>query len=212
MSATNRGSERRANDFYETPETVTRDFLLNHFEGNFHTILEPCAGSGKMTKVLKERYPDSHITGIDIAPERFPEGANVGIAMDFLEFPEDFGQNNKEFDLIFTNPPYSLAKEIITHAMERWPKATIVMLLRGGFLESKDRHFWWQDKLPTELYILSKRPSFTGKGTDSALYAWYVWRPGVREQKIRVIWGDEHDADYDKRMQRFYAEVAGKST
>ena len=28
---------------------------------------------------------------------------------------------------------------------------------------------------PTSLFVLSKRPSFTGKGTDATDYAWYVW-------------------------------------
>lgn len=32
MSATNRGTVRRAYDFYETPEEVTREFLFEHFE------------------------------------------------------------------------------------------------------------------------------------------------------------------------------------
>lgn len=191
MSATNRGGKRRENDFYETPEEVTRDFLFNHFEGEFKNILEPCAGTGKMNKVLKERFPDSHITAIELNTRGLPEGCNVAIAMDFLEFPEYFGENNivQDFDLIFTNPPYSQAQEIIEHALTTWPKATVVMLLRVGLLESQKRHDWWQDKLPTELHILSKRPSFTGGGTDSACYAWFVWRPGVKEQKINVIWG-----------------------
>ena len=37
MSATNRGAVRRAYDFYETPEEVTREFLFEYFEGDFHT-------------------------------------------------------------------------------------------------------------------------------------------------------------------------------
>ena len=31
------------------------------------------------------------------------------------------------------------------------------------------------ENTPTALHVLSKRPSFTGKGTDATDYAWYVW-------------------------------------
>ena len=31
---------------------------------------------------------------------------------------------------------------------------------------------------PAYIYPLAKRPSFTGEGTDSAAYAWWVWGPG----------------------------------
>lgn len=188
MSATNRGSERRKNDFYETPEEVTRDFLFNHLEGEFKTILEPCAGTGEMVRVLREKYPKSKI----YMNEPFNEVFQTQIGADrffYEEFQNLTRDNVPECDLIFTNPPYSQAQEIIEHALTTWPKAIVVMLLRVGLLESQKRHDWWQDKLPTELHILSKRPSFTGGGTDSACYAWFVWRPGVKDQKINVVWG-----------------------
>lgn len=189
MSATNRGAVRKENDFYETPEEVTRDFLLNHFEGNFHTILEPCAGSGKMIMPLRERFPEAEITAMDQHAmgwykQLAPTGADSGVSgVDFRDM------RGASFDLIFTNPPYSIATEIIEHALKTWPKATVVMLLRLNFLGSQQRHQWWKGNLPTEIHVLSKRPSFTGKGTDATEYAWFVWRPGVKEQKINVIWG-----------------------
>ncbi len=189
LSATNRGITRRPSDLYETPEEVTRDFLFNHFEGDYKQILEPCAGTGKMSKVLRERYSNSHITAIEPFFNGTIEGSDVKIVMDFLKFPEESGNNNKDFDLIFTNPPYSQAQEIIDHALNTWPNTTVVMLLRLNFLGSQKRHGWWQKHLPTEVHVLSKRPSFTGKGTDATEYAWFVWRPGVKKQKINVIWG-----------------------
>lgn len=189
MSATNRGSERKLYDLYETPEEVTRDFLFNHFEGDFKNILEPCAGSGKMIMPLRKRFPDAEITAMEKYAMGWnkhlaPKGASSGISgVDFRDM------QGADFDLIFTNPPYSIATEIIEHALKTWPKATVVMLLRLNFLGSQARHEWWQHHLPTEIHILSKRPSFTGKGTDATEYAWFVWRPGVKEQKINVIWG-----------------------
>lgn len=48
-------------------------------------------------------------------------------------------------------------------------------MLRINFLGSIARHEWWKNNQPTALYVLSKRPSFSGKGTDATDYAWFVW-------------------------------------
>lgn len=146
MSATNRGSRRRKYDLYETPEEVTRDFLFNHFDGDYQNILEPCCGSGKITKVLRERYPKAQIMGIDLNLGLLPEGANQAIMADFLDFKDG------EYDLIITNPPYSAAEPIITHTLKTWPNATVVMLLRLNFLGSQKRKPFWDKHPVSEFY------------------------------------------------------------
>ena len=78
-----------------------------------------------------------------------------------------------DVDLIFTNPPFSLAQEFIEHSMMFAP--TVIMLLRINFLGSQKRYDFWQQFPPDGLCILSKRPSFTGTGTDSIDYAWFIW-------------------------------------
>ena len=45
---------------------------------------------------------------------------------------------------------------------------------------------FWKAYPVNKLYVLSKRPSFTGKGTDSAAYAWFVW-DNSKTQEIHVI-------------------------
>ena len=50
----------------------------------------------------------------------------------------------------------------------------VVMLLRINFLGSKKRYGFWKKNPPQAMYVLSKRPSFTGKGTDATEYAWFV--------------------------------------
>ncbi len=197
MSATNRGAVRKKDDFYETPEEVTRDFLFNHFEGDFKRILEPCAGTGKMVKVLREKYPDAEIHLVEPFPSGrpFKPGADAIFKCKFEHLKTKLSVMLLDYDLIFTNPPYSQAKEIIEHALTTWPYATVVMLLRLNFLGSQKRHDFWQAYPPNELHVLSCRPSFTGRGTDATEYAWFVWRtPRVMRpgrQKINVIWGRE---------------------
>ncbi len=183
MSATNRGTVRRAYDFYETPEEVTRQFLFEYFEGDFRVILEPCAGSGKMVKVLRDRFPLAWIEANDIRDGPPIPYVNKRYTLDFLKMLK----GDVNYDLIFTNPPYSLAEEIITHALETWSKATVVMLLRLNFLGSQKRKPFWDKHPVNEIYVLSKRPSFMGKGTDATEYAWFVWRPHITKQRIIVI-------------------------
>ena len=57
------------------------------------------------------------------------------------------------------------------------------MLLRINYLGSISRHQWWKENTPTALHVLSKRPSFTGTGTDATDYAWYVWDTTSRLDK-----------------------------
>ena len=65
----------------------------------------------------------------------------------------------------------------------------LVMLLRINFLGSKKRYNFWKKNPAAAIYVLTKRPSFTGKGTDATEYAWFVWqkkeyiKPGIHHMK-----------------------------
>ena len=70
MSATNRGCERKAYDFYATPPETIRTFLAN-FDGigSGDRILEPSAGNGQIVKVLRESGYDNRIDAVELRPE-----------------------------------------------------------------------------------------------------------------------------------------------
>ena len=70
MSATNRGGERKAYDFYATPPETIRSFLAN-FDGisSSDRILEPSAGNGQIIKVLRESGYDNRIDAVELRPE-----------------------------------------------------------------------------------------------------------------------------------------------
>lgn len=39
-----------------------------------------------------------------------------------------------------------------------------------------------------DVYVLPQRPSFTGKGTDSTSYAWFVWTSAEKtEGKLQIL-------------------------
>ena len=194
MSATNRGAVRNEADFYATPlDTVYT--LLDNYDGikPDDIILEPSAGNGNIIRALRERGYKNQVEAIELRCEEYnklQEYADyVGIT-DYLKVSPIFGK----YDVIIGNPPYSLAQEFIDKSLELLaPGGRLIFLLRTNFLESKKRFKWWQDKIPNGLYVLSKRPSFTGKGTDATSYSWFIWEKSSivnefkRYQEIKII-------------------------
>lgn len=191
MSATNRGSVRRKNDYYATPRWLVTS-LLNElgcdypdFAGQTKTILEPaCGHSMSIVRVLREHpvFKYAEIRAFDIEPGiEYP-------STDFLKAPVPLGDRP---DLIITNPPYSLAMEFVQTAM-RWshPTTIICMLLRLNWIASAKRYNWLADNMPHKIYVSSKRPSFTYDGkTDATEYGWFTWsmHARYRESRIRLL-------------------------
>ena len=151
MSRQKQGVRLNKTDFYPTPTWCYENLDINWSQ--FSTAHEPCCGDGRIIDWLEEQ-------GV---PTTYSE---INEELDFFEW-------NEEVDLILTNPPFSLAQEFIDHALPR--AQTTIMLMRINYLGSIKRHEWWKEKCPTALYVLSKRPSFTGAGTDATEYCWYVW-------------------------------------
>lgn len=186
MSATNRGTARRPADFYETPAKAVKVLLEHHrLRG---PILEPCAGSGAIVRAIREYYssrPRLHITAIEIREEErstLQQFAEVHIA-DFRDWAP-----NRWYRTIITNPPYSLAEEVLERALLVADNRTeILLLLRLAFLESRKRRDAWQRWPLQRIYVLSERPSFTGGGTDATAYGWFLFRKGRRGKGVQVI-------------------------
>jgi len=186
MSATNRGSKRNKNDFYETPQYCITNFLNHHWLDNNAVIFDPGCGSGAFPKALRKSGYLNQIDAIDIDEMiyRIDEVDNKYFG-NFIEFNPPY-----EYDVVIGNPPYCLAKEFVKKSFEivNKNKFEIIMLLRINFLGSQDRHDFWQKFPVNDIYVLSKRPSFAenGKDTDATEYAFFVWN-GSDEQHIYVI-------------------------
>lgn len=87
--------ERVTNDFYATPFNATEAILKK--EKLSGSILEPAAGQGHISKVLKEFYPYSEIVSTDLVSRDSPFGIDITPNVDFLTY-----NYKRKFDNIIT--------------------------------------------------------------------------------------------------------------
>ena len=197
LSSTNRhnAEKRHIADYYVTPvkdiitflgaldEEVTLDIWDK-------TILDPCAGGDpshdmSYPKALREYYaiPDdwNGIKTIDIRDDSLAE-----TKCNYIETKLDY----KPF-LIISNPPFNQAMEFIKKALgDVEDGGYVAMLLRLNFLETKARKEFFDNYMPTWVFVHHKRMSFTDAGgTDSVAYCHMVWKKNdyPKFAKIRVI-------------------------
>ena len=181
MSSTNRGRARVSYDDYPTPAWCVRRLVeaVDLPDGRW---VEPCAGHGSIISAIDRRVD---WTAVEIRPEcREPLEllASQAYIRDFRN-----ASLGTDYDVCITNPPYNLAMEAVLWGT-RAARIT-VMLLRLNFLGSAKRSDFMAHVAP-DVYVLPNRPSFTGKGTDSIEYAWFVWRRATllrRCGKIQVL-------------------------
>lgn len=180
MSATGRseaagtGVVRHPDDFYATPAWCTRS-ILPHLPPA-RSVLDPCCGDGAILDVVRTFWPSTERFGFEIDTNRAAMASQKhGITcmrLDALDPQYQWGNH----DLILTNPPYALAMEFVQRAIASGA-GYVAMLLRLNWLASQKRAAWMRAHTPS-VYVLPRRPSFTGKGTDATEYAWMVWRRG----------------------------------
>jgi len=173
MSSTNRGSNRRTDDAYMTPPWCVRRLLgVWRPNGRSGILVEPAVGTGNIVRTIGTE-PFAWLT-YDIR-EVEPIG-EMHVTGDFLLV----GSHGTDAEAVVTNPPFSLAEEFIRHSRSCFPSAELVFLLRLAFLASAARLPLWCDVGTPDVWVLPNRPSFTGKGTDSADYGWFHWPVGRR--------------------------------
>lgn len=162
-------SGREPLDRYYTPHTVARR-LVRFLPPltNRPRILEPSVGGGAWVGAVRERWSGARVHGHDIDPQaaglRKCDSSTIG---DFLELRLAI------FDAVVGNPPYKHAEEHVRHALTCAP--VVGFLLRLAFLEGQARSALWADHPCSKVVVLSRRPSFTGTGTDACAYGFFVW-------------------------------------
>jgi len=168
MSSTNRGSKRVEQDAYQTPVWCVEKIVAEINWDQVANFFEPCRGRGNIYNTIPEVF--------------WKEWCEITEGTDYLN------TTVLTHDLIITNPPFSKALEFLQKSLSE--AKTVIYLLRLNFLGSKKRRDFWKKNSPTHLFTLVPRPSFTGNGTDSIEYAWFIWdRGGIikREPGIYVL-------------------------
>lgn len=189
MSSTNRSSDRKPYDFYPTPKWCV-DRLLDEVVLPGGRWLEPGAGTGSIIKAVNARRQDVRWTAVEINEDaawdldKIP-GVTRVYPSDFMTLHPLHEINSAPFQVAIGNPPYSRAMEFVEKSFAY--AQTVVMLLRLNFLGSEERASFLRG-YPPDVYVLPNRPSFTGKGTDSIEYAWFVWSsPTKSSGTIKVL-------------------------
>lgn len=160
-------TEEKDPEFYPTPSDLAEllvDRLLWRRPNTFGTrdlsILEPSAGTGAFIPALSEL---GTVTAIDPnfdRPNNFFEEEVEWARMSLEELAADLG-DERPFDIVCGNPPFSLAEEHLKLIFKMvTATGTVGFLLRSGFLSSGKRQKFFATYPPEHIYILSQRPSF----------------------------------------------------
>jgi len=187
---------RAERDFYPTPHELCRvaiaEFLKDENNPDLYTSLDAGAGNGVWGKYYRMWKDRDVLFGVEIDDVERPKWYDFWIKQDYLEFEPEYDK----FELIFGNPPYSLAEEFIRHSMTLLGEdGYVYFLLRLAFLESKKRHFGlFTEYPPKRVYVLSRRPSFfstktNSKTTDTLAYAMFLWQNGWHgKTELEWLW------------------------
>lgn len=152
MSATNRGAKRIEGDSYQTPSYCI-DALLPLIDWpKVRTFLEPCRGAG----AIYDRVSAGRKVWWELSEGR-----------DYLTT-----RHRGRFDLIITNPPYSLAMEFLLKSLDE--ADTVIYLLRLHMLGSQATREFWNSRPPSHFFPLAKRPNFRRNGADATEYAGFA--------------------------------------
>ena len=184
------GSERvKEYEIGLTPEPVVRQWLvrLRDIEGmEPRTMLDPAAGDGVFGKVARGVWPDLHIVGVEPREECW-EYLDANCDEVVRGTLEEYATGVHAFDIIATNPPFSLALP--------WLPILRGLLVDGGLLsflhlsdlgqrgEANNKLFnanipSFQNRIPGAIGF--RGPGInpeTGKkfGTDMRSYSWWMW-------------------------------------
>lgn len=201
--------KRDPRDWYPTPRGLVKSVLspgishLRHVYGAAR-ILDAGAGLGPWGRQARELWPRSYIEGIDLHFRWHHPDYNAWAVGDFLNNHYEDG----EFHLVMGNPPYFMAEEFVREGV-RVSQGWVVYLLRLGFLESQKRMSGLYTEIrPEYIYVLGKRPSFTGDGkTDATAYAVFYFNVNNLYAYPTIRWLDWDYLPTDRWAHHFQVDL-----
>lgn len=178
--------ERVHLDYYATDPDTVRELLKR--ESFSCDVIEPACGGGHISNTLEEA--GYNVLSFDIVNRGYPKQE---MEMDFLNWAPSYGKNTRD---IITNPPYSMAREFVEHALNISVDTTkVAMFLKLTFLEGKNRRELFDVHPPKTVYVLRSRVDCWRNGvkpdraSKAVCYAWFVWEKGFKGDPV-IKWID----------------------
>lgn len=161
-----RPAGREDHDFYPTPADCTRALIAAEESWICEKpVWEPACGDGAIARVLEEEAL-CRVVATDLIDRGYGEGG-----VDFLAARELLAP------FIVTNPPFSVAAQFISHALETLKAPYLALLLKATYWHAAGRLPLYERRPPSAIYPLTWRPDFLNKGAPTMDVAWVVWRP-----------------------------------
>jgi hypothetical protein len=196
-------------EFYETPRTFAH-WLFEEIDVRGR-VFEPCVGEPRHSRspLAAEWYALVHQRSGPTLPADVHKDARDRTLWEA-----------HEFDWTISNPPFTPAIDIITHAL-RYSRVGVAMHLRASIhevLKTGVRRTWMREHTPTGILWLPRfayqRSKTTGKWTtDSVCACWVIWlRDPHAPQFIKYApeWViddlDRETPDYRRRMDALMAK------
>lgn len=190
-------TSRDTHDRYYTPPWCVEALMLALPEIAYQRVLEPCSGEGHIAQVLERHHCDVATADLLPPPSKaqgllFGHARQPDLLGDLLDPVHQFALRQLGAEWVVTNPPYSLAADILRVCLGLAPHAAA--LLRLSWLEDAGGRRDLLDRLA--LIVIVGRVRYLGpaghKGTDSVASAWLVWRAG-HEGEPKVVWMGKED-------------------
>lgn len=184
--------DRVENDFYPTPDWVTRAFITQCLSGyisqDHSTFWEPACGEGHISEVIKELYPNSIVMSTDIVNRGYDDQIQC---VDFLKFSEPLNP----YTTIITNPPYGkLLDPFIAKGLELIDACNgiLALLMRNEVDSASSRqNYFHLNSFFAEKFVLLKRPRWVeykpGDAAPRHNYSWFVWDASKKDGTFPII-------------------------
>jgi hypothetical protein len=195
MSRHPKKAPRSKSDFYATPPELVRRMVATALTicPAPAWVLEPGCDKAPFLREVLNQYPGVRgLVGIEYEPaptgmEEVPFPMVLRFGTDFMAWAEE---EKVKYDLIITNPPFSLALPFLRSGLKMLEEGGwLFYLLRLGWLEGKKRKEELHDSHPpSTVHVIVPRPSFTGGGTDATAYAMFGYERQPPRGLTRLGW------------------------
>lgn len=177
IGATNHSKtgKRAEHDFYATPPIAVEKLL--ELENLSHKVLEPCCGTGHISKVLEA-------AGHEVDSRDLVDRGYGKSGCDFFAASNDYWDGD-----IVTNPPYNLGLEFVKKALSIIPDGRkVCVFMKLQFAEGQSRREFFRKNPPLRVWVSSSRLECgkNGKftGASAVCYCWWVWQKGYKGETV----------------------------